>query len=136
MRKSTLVLMGVLLFTIQALAQRTISGKVTDDKGNPVANVSVAAKGTTSGTTTSVAGTYTITVPSSAKILIFSSVDMATVELSIGTQSVINASMKFEDKLLSEVVVTGYSREKKSQFVGAATALTSKVVETVPVGSF
>jgi TonB-linked SusC/RagA family outer membrane protein len=136
MRKSTLVLMGVLLFTIQALAQRTISGKVTDDKGNAVANVSVAAKGTTSGTTTAIDGTYKLTVPSSAKILIFSSVDMSTVEVSIGNQSVINTSMKAEDKLLSEVVVTGYSREKKSQFVGAATALTSKVVETVPVGSF
>ena len=118
------------------MAQKTITGRVTDDKGSPIANVSVTVKGSAVGTTTKVDGTYSITVPSSATALVFSSVDMLPVEVAIGTQRVINTSLKTDDKLLSEVVVTGYSKEKKTQFVGAATTLSSKVVETVPVGSF
>lgn len=128
--------MATLLYTGSLMAQKTITGRVTDDKGSPIANVSVTVKGSAVGTTTKVDGTYSITVPSSATALVFSSVDMLTVEVAIGTQRVINTSLKNDDKLLTEVVVTGYSKEKKTQFVGAATTLSSKVVETVPVGSF
>ena len=136
MRKLLLLVMATLLYTGSLMAQKTITGRVTDDKGSPIANVSVTVKGSAVGTTTKVDGTYSITVPSSATALVFSSVDMLTVEVAIGTQRVINTSLKNDDKLLTEVVVTGYSKEKKTQFVGAATTLSSKVVETVPVGSF
>ena len=136
MRKLLLLVMATLLYTGSLMAQKTITGRVTDDKGSPIANVSVTVKGSAVGTTTKVDGTYSITVPSSATALVFSSVDMLTVEVAIGTQRVINTSLKTDDKLLTEVVVTGYSKEKKTQFVGAATTLSSKVVETVPVGSF
>ncbi|HEX5655475.1 MAG TPA: TonB-dependent receptor plug domain-containing protein, partial [Chitinophagaceae bacterium] len=136
MRKLYLLLMGFLLFVAPLWAQRTISGKVTDEKGNPVPNVSIIVKGTTTGTTSKSDGSYTIVVPANAKALVFSSVDMRSVEMPIGSQSAINVALTTEDKALQEVVVTGYTREKKSQFVGAATTLSSKVVETVPVGAF
>lgn len=61
---------------------------------------------------------------------------MTTQELVLGSGNTINVTLKPEDKSLTEVVVTGYSKERKSQFVGSATVLSSKVVETVPVGSF
>ena len=124
------------MMAVQAYAQRTITGKVTDEKGNPLPNVSVMIKGTTSGTVSRNDGTYSLSVPSTAKTLVFTSVDMTPFETSIGSQSSINATMRHEDQSLTEVIVTGYSREKKSQFVGSATTLSSKVVETVPVGAF
>jgi len=136
MRKLLLLVVVILLYAGSAMAQRTITGKVTDDKGIAVPNATVVVKGTTVGTTTKIDGSYSIVVPASGKTLVFSLVDMGQVEVEIGSQNTVNAVMKPEDKTLSEVVVTGYSREKKSQFVGAATALSSKVVETVPVGSF
>ncbi len=136
MRKLTLLLLGVLLFALPSFAQRTVTGKVTDDKGNPIPNVTVLVKGTTTGTTSRPDGTYSLVVPATAKALVFSAVDMSPFEASIGSQSTINATLRSEDKSLTEVVVTGYTREKKSQFVGAATTLSSKVVETVPVGAF
>ena len=136
MRKLLLLVMVILLCAGSAMAQRTITGKVTDDKGNAVPNATVMVKGTSLGTTTKMDGSYSIAVPASGKILVFTLVDMGLVEVEIGSQNTVNAVMRPDDKLLSEVVVTGYSREKKSQFVGAAVALSSKVVETVPVGSF
>ncbi|MBL7729673.1 MAG: carboxypeptidase-like regulatory domain-containing protein, partial [Chitinophagaceae bacterium] len=74
MRKLLLLLFGVVFFAAQALAQRTITGKVTDDKGVPVPNASVVVKGTTVGTTTKDDGSYSIVVPANGKALIFSAV--------------------------------------------------------------
>ncbi len=60
MRKLFLLLCGIVFFATQALTQRTITGTVTDEKGNPVANASISVKGTTVGTTTKADGTYSL----------------------------------------------------------------------------
>src|SRR5690348_16316953 len=125
MRKLTLLLLGLVLFATSALAQRTITGKVADEKGNPLPNVSVVVKGTTTGTTTRTDGSFSISVPSSARTLVFSSVDMAPEEMAIGSGNVMAVTLKGADKSLTEVVVTGYSREKKTQFTGAATTMSA-----------
>jgi TonB-dependent SusC/RagA subfamily outer membrane receptor len=117
MRKLLLLLTGVVFFATQALAQqRTITGKVTDDKGSGVADASVVVKGTTLGTTTKADGTYSIAVPATATTLVFSAVGMPSMEVAIGKNTVVNASLKSEEKALSEVVVTslGIRRDKKS----------------------
>lgn len=116
MRKLFLLLFGVVFFAVQAIAQRTITGKVTDDKGLPVANASVVVKGTTAGTTTKPDGTYSLTVPANGKALIFSAVDMTTVEVAVGNNGVIDAKLISEEKSLSEVVVTamGIKKDKKT----------------------
>jgi TonB-dependent starch-binding outer membrane protein SusC len=51
MRKLFLLLFGIVFFAAMAMAQRSITGKVTDDKGKPIPNASVLVKGTTTGTT-------------------------------------------------------------------------------------
>ena len=118
MRKLYLLLMGVVFFATQALAQRTVTGKVTDDKGNPLANVSVLVRGTTVGTTTKADGTYSLAVPANAKALVFSSVDMSPVELALGANTQINATLKNEDKTMSEVVVTAFGIKKDKKTLG------------------
>jgi TonB-linked SusC/RagA family outer membrane protein len=118
MRKLFLLLWGVLFFAVQAMAQRSVTGKVTDEKGNPLPNVSVLVRGTTTGTITKVDGTYTLTIPANAKALVFSSVDMSPIELAIGTQTVINATLKNEDKSMSEVVVTAFGIKKDRKTIG------------------
>jgi TonB-linked SusC/RagA family outer membrane protein len=116
MRKLFLLLWGVVFFAAQALAQRTISGKVTNDKGTPLQNVSVMVRGTTTGTITKADGTYSLTVPANGKALVFSAVDMSPVEMAIGTATVVDATLKNEDKTMSEVVVTalGIKKDKKT----------------------
>src|SRR5260221_413057 len=118
MRKLFLFLGGVVFFAAQAIAQRSVTGKVTDEKGNPLPNVSVLARGTTTGTVTKADGTYTLTVPANAKALVFSSVDMSPIELAIGTQTVINATLKAEDKTMSEVIVTAFGIKKDKKTLG------------------
>ncbi len=118
MRKLFLLLWGVVFFATQALAQRTVSGKVTDDKGTPLQNVSVMAKGTTTGTVTKADGTYSLTVPAGATVLVFSAVDMVSFEAPIGSGSVIDAKLKAEDKTMSEVVVTAFGIKKNKKDLG------------------
>ena len=133
MRKLSLLLMGVLLFAVQALAQRTISGKVTDDKGVPLPKVSVQIKGTNTGVVTKDDGTYSINVPASGRILIISAVDMATQEIGIGNQSVFNTSLKSAEKALDEVVVVAYGTSQKETFTGSATKISAKDVRDRPL---
>jgi len=137
MKKLLLLVFSQVFILCGVLAQgKTITGKVTDETGRPVINASVVVKGTRTGTITKVDGTFSLTVPANAKTLVFSSINMTDQEVQLTNQSTINISLKADEKSLSEVVVTGYSRERKSTFVGSATTLGSKSVETVPVGSF
>jgi TonB-linked SusC/RagA family outer membrane protein len=126
MRK--LLLMGsvILLFTGQLVAQKSLTGTVTDDKGNPLPNVSVQIKGANLGTVSKLDGTYSLTAPANAKTLVFSSVDMGTQEVSIGSKSVIDVSLKGEDKTMQEVVVVGYGTQQKKAFTGSASKVDVK----------
>ncbi len=118
MRKLFLLLMGVVFIATQAMAQRTVTGVVSDEKGNPVAKVSVVVRGTTVGTTTKDDGTYSLVVPANAKALVFSAVDMSPVEVAIGNNSSVNATLKNEDKSLTEVVVTAFGIKKDKKTLG------------------
>src|SRR6187551_3430573 len=88
MRKLLFFLLGVLIFSAPLLAQdRTISGRVTDDKGAGIANASVIIKNTQLGTTTSADGKFSLNAPASAKVLVISSVGLKTQEVTIGSQN-------------------------------------------------
>jgi TonB-linked SusC/RagA family outer membrane protein len=116
MRKLLALPIAFLFLTGQLFAQKTITGKVTDDKGNPIPNASVVVKGTSTGTVTRADGSYTITVPDKAKTLVISSVNMSEAEIDIGSQSVVNVTLRTSEKSLQEVVVTalGITRDKRS----------------------
>ncbi|HZH64237.1 MAG TPA: SusC/RagA family TonB-linked outer membrane protein [Flavisolibacter sp.] len=136
MRKILIVMLSMLLLNLQLLAQnRTITGTVTDASGAPVSGASVIIKNTSVGTVTKTDGTYSISVPANGRILVISAVGQLTQEVTIGNKSTITVTLRSNDQNMQAVVVTGYSRERKSTFVGAATTLSSKVVENVPVAS-
>ena len=136
MRKLVTVFLCMVLTSLQLNAQnRTITGKITDEKGNPISSASVIVKGTSIGTTSKEDGRYSLSVPATAKELVISALNVVKKEVKID-KNVIDITLKAAVESLDEVVVTGYSREKKSQFTGAATVVGSKSIETVPVGSF
>jgi TonB-dependent starch-binding outer membrane protein SusC len=136
MRKQLLLVTGFVLCGLFAVAQRTITGTVTDDKGSPIANASIIVKGTTSGTTSKPDGSYSLLVPANGKALIFSAVDMTTTEVAIGTQNEINISLKTEDKLLTEVVVTGYGTQRRKEVSGNIATVKGSALTNKPVQSF
>jgi TonB-linked SusC/RagA family outer membrane protein len=126
MRKLLLMGAAVLLFTGQLFAQKSLTGMVTDDKGNPLPNVSVQIKGANLGTVTNLEGKYSLTAPATAKVLVFSSVDMGTQEVVIGSKAVIDVSLKGEDRTMQEVVVVGYGTQQKKAFTGSASKVDVK----------
>ena len=134
MRKVFTLLLCHLLFVQLASAQtKTITGKVTNDQGIPLPNVSVVVKGTKTGGITNAAGTYSITIPAAATVLVFSSVDMEPMEIAIGQQTVINSTLKLNDKSLTEVVVVGYGQtRKKRDEAGAISTIQAKQIENLP----
>lgn len=132
-----LVMLTLLLFTTGVLlAQKTVSGKVTDEKGDPIANASVVVKGGTVGTTTNDAGSFTLNLPANAKTLVFSAIGSATREISIGSSTTFSVSLQPALNEEEEVVVTGYGNKKRMEFVGAAAKVNAKTIEQVPIGSF
>ncbi len=125
-----------LLLAIGVLAQKKVTGKVTDNNGDPIPNASVQIKGLNTGTTTNSEGNFSLSLPEKAKTLIISSIGYKPKEVNIGSQSIFSISLESEIREAELVIVTGYTREKKSNFAGAATVLSNKVVENVPVGAF
>lgn len=127
-----LILSGVFVFA----QSRTISGKVTDEKGAILTDASVLVKGTTTGTVTGADGTYRLTIPSSAKVLVFTSINMEPKEVNIGSQSTINAVLNSTASSLSEVVIVGYQTVKKADLTGSVSNISSEKIAQKPIGSF
>ncbi|NOY37303.1 MAG: SusC/RagA family TonB-linked outer membrane protein [Chlorobi bacterium] len=119
--KKKLWIASILMFTFVASVfaqQRTITGTVTAIDGSSIPGVNVLVKGTGIGTITNAEGKYSITVPSDAKALVFSFVGMVTQEISIGSSTVINVSLKISTAALDEVVVTAFGIERKAKALG------------------
>jgi TonB-linked SusC/RagA family outer membrane protein len=136
MRKRLVFLLGMLVVCLQLLAQtRTITGRVTDAQGNGVPNASVTIKGTNSGTTTNADGSYTISVPASARTLVISSVGFGAREVTIGNQTTIPVSLTAAESSLDEIVVTGYTQRRKRDEAGAISTIRSGEIENLPVAS-
>ncbi|WP_282014295.1 SusC/RagA family TonB-linked outer membrane protein [Marinifilum flexuosum] len=95
--------------------QKTVTGTVTEESGMSLPGVSVVVKGTTVGTVTDVDGKFQIAVDESS-VLVFSFVGMTTLEITVGSQSVIDVVMAADALQVDEVVVTalGIKREKKA----------------------
>ncbi|WP_026055205.1 TonB-dependent receptor [Anaerophaga thermohalophila] len=98
---------------------KSITGKVTDQQGEPIPGVTVSVKGTTQGTITDIDGNYTLTISDEANVLLFSFVGMKTQEVTIGERTQIDVTMMEDLVGLDEVVVVGYSVQKKSTLTGA-----------------
>ncbi len=136
MRKLLLTLWVSMGFVLVSYAQKTISGNVTDASGAPLSNVSVIVKGSNAGTTTDASGTFSLTVPASGKQIEFSILGYETQVLGAGSKS-FNVKMASSGATdLTNVVVTGLSKVKKSQYTGASSRIGEKELKNQPVGSF
>lgn len=126
MKKIYFSLIVFFLVSAHAFAQRTVTGRVTDETGEGLPGVNVVIKGTTNGVTTDLDGNYSISVPDDNAVLVFSSVGMASQEISVSARSNIDISMAQDAKELQEIVVTGQgsgiSKNRLSTTVDAISA--------------
>ena len=126
----------MLSVTWTALAQdRKITGSVQDAKGGGIPGVSVAIKGTTTGTTTDASGSYSITVKSNNADLVFSSVGFISKATSVANRSTINVTLDEDISQLNEVIVTGYTSQRKKDITGAVAVVSAKELTAVPAAS-
>lgn len=136
MRKLVTMLFCVVLAVSQLAAQtRTIKGKVTDDKSNPVNNASVVVKGATTGVNTDSEGNFTINVPASTRTLVISSLNFASQEVSIANRTSVTVALQTTEQNLQEVVVVGYGTKKKVDLTGSIATVKSAEIENRPFTS-
>lgn len=110
-------------------ADREITGKVLDEKGEPIPGASVVVKGTTVGTSTNIEGIYQLSVPEDKDIVIFSFVGYISQEIQLGNAANLDIILKVDEKALEEVVVVGFGEQKKVSVTGSVSSVTSEVLQ-------
>ena len=105
---------------------KTIKGKVVDSKNEVLVGVGVQEKGTTNGVATDLDGTFSITLMRNDATLVFSSIGYTTEEIKVGSQAVINVTLKDDTMLLDDVVVVGYGSQLKKSVTGAISSVKEK----------
>lgn len=103
----------LLLFSNVLFAQKTVTGKITDSNAQPVAGATVAVKGTNFATQTDASGNFSISVPSGRNNLTVSSVGYTPRDISVANQSTVALSLQTTTSNLNEVIVTGYTAQRK-----------------------
>ena len=133
-----LILPAFFLLLSNAIWAQTkiVSGQVTDASGVGIAGVSVTARGSNTGTSTSNDGSFSITVPSTATTLVFSSVGYATQEVPISANNTVNVRLQTAAGNLNEVVVVGYGTQRRRDVTGAIAKVNADKITALPTPSF
>jgi TonB-dependent starch-binding outer membrane protein SusC len=120
-------------FITNAVNAQTIRGKVTNEKSEPVPNITVLVKGTTTGATTDDNGDYLIKVPDTSAILTYSSIGFESQQVKVGNRTTINVALKTaEAGKLSEVIVVGYGTQRKVTATGAVASVKGSELGKTP----
>lgn len=138
MKKFTLLLFITAFLVLTSVSviyaqRKVISGKVVDKDQQALPGVNVLVTGTSSGTTTSADGTYTLEVPANAETLTYSFIGFESKVMTIGNQTQINIQLDESAKTLSEVVVVGYGIQKKVNLTGAVSSVSYDDLKDRPV---
>lgn len=134
MKRFILLILALLPFS--AFAQVKVSGTVTDSATKEsMIGAGVLVKGTTNGVVTDIDGHYEITVPSGDVVLEFTCIGYSAKSIPVSGRSVINVAMDVDATVLDDVVVVGYSVQKKRDVLGAVSKVTGTELTKVPVAS-
>ncbi|WP_196956697.1 SusC/RagA family TonB-linked outer membrane protein [Hymenobacter guriensis] len=111
----------------------TITGRVVDAKGEGLPGVNVLVRGTTNGTQTDANGGYALAnVPSNAT-LVFSYVGFTAQELPLNGRAAVDVTLVEDVKALSEVVVVGYTTQKRTDVTGSVASISGTEIKSLPV---
>ena len=138
MKKLSILILFVLIAGMQFMYAQgiVVSGRTTDQNtGDPLPGVTILIKGTTEGTISALDGTYKLTIPAGANTLVLSFIGYQTQEVAISGRTTINIAMQEETTALSEVVVTGYSVERKRDIIGAVAVANTAEMLSTPSGN-
>ncbi|WP_293309501.1 SusC/RagA family TonB-linked outer membrane protein [Pedobacter sp. UBA5917] len=122
-----------LVFPMALLAQDIpVTGKVTEQNGDPLPGVTVKLDGTTKAASTDANGVFSIQAPVGGKLTI-SLIGMAPQTVTVPAGGRINIALKTDSKDLTEVVVVGYGTQKKALVTGSISSVKAKDLESMPI---
>ena len=128
------ILMFLLVFSAIMNAQtdkQKISGKVVDNTGQAIPNVTISVDG--NSIITDLDGKYTVQVKSAKSVLKFSYLGFDTKSVEAGKNSTLNVTLLESNNVLNEIVVVGYGTQKRSSVTGSVAKLKSERIEKAPV---
>lgn len=129
----------LLLFVLPSFAfsqTNSVTGAVTSsDDGLGMIGVNVVEKGTSNGTITDMDGKFQIQMKGKAGILVFSMIGMETQERNVKNEDIVNVILSEDSRLLEEVVVTGYTTERKIDITGSVSVVKMKDIANIPTGN-
>lgn len=132
----SMFILFVLPSIVSAQTKTGVSGTVSSaEYGDGMVGITIVEKGTTNGTVTDINGKYEIQLKGSTGTLVFSMLGMIPQEKAVKNGDILNIAMKEDLKLLDEIVVTGYTSEKKADITGAVSVVKMKDIAGIPTGN-
>ena len=119
---------------LSALAQKTVKGSVINKADNqPIQGASVTVKGSNTGTQTSITGTFSLNVAKDNSTIVISAVGYEPKEIGVaGKVDVEIVSLTPSNSTMNEIVVTGYSSQKKKDIIGAVSVINTEDLKATP----
>ena len=125
----------LIFFTASGFSQsKKVAGKVVDETGNGIANVTVTVKGNKLATQTDAVGNYSLDAAENA-ILVFSSVGYTASEVTVKGKNLVDVTLITQSNSLNDVVIVGYGTQKKKDLTGAIGSISSKDFKNIPFTS-
>lgn len=109
-----------------------ITGQVTDENGDPLPAVSVLLKESQTGVTTDINGYFTLNVPPTKGVLVFSFIGFTTQEVAFTDSNPINIILEENVMTLDDIIVTAYATERKKDLTGAVSVVNVDKMNQLP----
>jgi TonB-linked SusC/RagA family outer membrane protein len=121
LKRRSLISFLLLSFAVSfaAAQQRTVTGTVSSATEGPLVGVNIVVQGTSTGVATDINGNYSIAVPGPQAVLVFSYIGYNPQSVTVGNQNRINVVLEPALSALGEIVVTGYSQQRKKEITSS-----------------
>lgn len=118
------------------VVNKTIEGKVSDEKGDAFPGVNIKVQGATTGAMTDADGKYKISVADEEVTLVFSFIGYEEQKIVVApNQTLVDVAMKLDNKMMNEVVVVGYGTQKRSDITGSVASVPKERLSRLPVNN-
>ena len=132
MKKVFLMLLLAFAGMSALTAQRTITGMITDDKGEALIGATILVEGTTTGTVTDLDGKFSLQVPEGNNTLLITYTGFASQEIALGAQTSLDIVLKTDVIGLEDVIVVGYAPQRRKDITGSVSSVSGSAIADVP----
>lgn len=114
----------------------TVTGKVTDEKGEAIGGATIKIKGINTTSATDVNGSYKITINNNNAVLIFSYIGYTSLERNAASNTIINVTLKPQTTSLDQIMIVAYGEVTKRDLTGAVGNVKMDELQKAPVAKF